>query len=358
MNRLEKDKISFGIIGCGAIANIHARAINSIEGAILKAVADVNIDTARRFAQNYNVERYYSDYREILKDKDIDIVNICTPSGLREEIAIAAAQARKHIIAEKPIEVTLERIDRMIAECEKHNVALAGIFNNRYNKNYRIVYDTIQRGRFGRLILGDVYVKWYREKEYYTSSNWRGTWRFDGGGALMNQSIHFIDLLQWYMGPVESVKAYTAQAIHRYIETEDLGVAILKFKNGALGVVEGSTAIYPGLHDRIEIHGENGSVLIENGKIVRWEFRDKEPLDEEIRRNKGLESFDLGSSKDPMEIPYELHKREIEDIISSLKEGKKPAIDGYEARKAVEIIIAIYKASKIGGEIRLPIGVS
>ncbi|MBC7320571.1 Gfo/Idh/MocA family oxidoreductase [bacterium] len=355
MKRLEKDRVYFGIIGCGAIANIHAKAIKSIETAELVAVADVNLDSARNFAQRYQVERYYGDYRELLKDESIDIVNICTPSGLREEIAIDCARAGKHIIAEKPIEVTLERIDRMIEECKKNNVALAGIFNNRYNRNYKIVYETIQKGRFGKLILGDVYVKWYRDKEYYTRSGWRGTWKFDGGGALMNQSIHFIDLLQWYMGPVESVKAYTTQAVHKYIETEDIGVAIVKFKNGALGVIEGSTALYPGLHDRIEIHGENGCVLIENSRIVRWEFKDKEPIDEEIRRSKGLETFELGSSKDPMEIPYELHKREIEDIISSLKEGKTPPIDGNEARKAVEIIIAIYEANRTGQEVKLPL---
>lgn len=355
MKRLDRDKISFGIIGCGAIANIHAKAITSIEKAELKVVADVNIDSARSLAQRYQVEKYYGDYRELLKDESIDIVNICTPSGLREEIAIECARTGKHIIAEKPIEVTLERIDRMIEECERNNVALAGIFNNRYNKNYRIVYDMIQKGRFGNLILGDVYVKWYRDKEYYTRSGWRGTWRFDGGGALMNQSIHFIDLLQWYMGPVESVKAYTTQAVHKYIETEDIGVAIVKFRNGALGVIEGSTALYPGLHDRVEIHGENGSVLIENSKIVRWEFKDKDPIDEEITKNKGLETFELGSSRDPMEIPYELHKREIEDIIKALREGKSPPIDGYEARKAVEIITAIYKASRTGEEVKLPL---
>lgn len=355
MKRVEKDKINLGIIGCGAIANIHAKAIKAIKIAELKAVADINIDSARNFAQRYGIEKYYGDYKELLKDESIDVVNICTPSGLRKEIAMDCARAGKHIIAEKPIEVTLERIDQMIEECEKNNVILAGIFNNRYNRNYRIVYDTIQKGRFGNLILGDVYVKWYRDKEYYTRSGWRGTWKFDGGGALMNQSIHFIDLLQWYMGPVESVKAYTTQMLHKYIETEDIGIAIVKFKNGALGVIEGSTALYPGLHDRVEIHGENGSVLIENSRIVRWEFKYKEPIDEEIIESKGLEVFELGSSRDPMEIPYELHKREIEDIINSLREGKKPPIDGYEARKAVEIIIAIYKASKTGEEVKLPL---
>ncbi len=355
MKKIEKDKVYFGIVGCGAIANMHAKAIKEIEGAELKAVADINIDNTKKFAERYGVKDYYGDYRDLLKDETIDIVNICTPSGLREEIVIDSARVGKHIIVEKPVEVTLEKIDRMIAECEKHNVALAGIFNYRYNKNYKIVYDAIQRGRFGRLILGDVYVKWYRDKEYYTSSGWRGTWKFDGGGALMNQSIHFVDLLQWYMGQVESIKAYTTQAVHTYIETEDIGMGILRFKNGALGVIEGSTATYPGLYDRIEIHGENGSVLIENSRIVRWEFKDTEPIDVEIRENKGIENFNLGSSRDPMEIPYEPHKREIEDIINSLKEGKNPPIDGYEARKAVEIILAIYKASRVDGEVKLPL---
>ena len=355
MKKLEKDKVYFGIIGCGAVAHMHARAIKAIEGAELKAVADVDIARARSFAQRYEVEKYYGDYRELLRDESIDIVNICTPSGLREEIVIDSARAGKHIIAEKPVEVTLERIDRMIAECNKYDVALAGIFNNRYHKNYRLIYDTIQEGRFGRLILGDVYVKWYRDQEYYTSSNWRGTWKFDGGGALMNQSIHFIDLLQWYMGPVESVKAYTERAVHKYIETEDMGLAIVRFRNGALGVIEGSTALYPGLYDRIEIHGENGSALIENSQIVRWEFKDQQPMDQQIRENKGLETFDSGSSADPMDIPYELHKREIEDTINYLREGKNPPIDGYEARKAVEIITAIYQASKTEKEVRLPL---
>lgn len=337
-----KNSLGYAIIGTGMISRFHVKALQNIPQAKLICVYDKNLSSAERFGNEFQVP-YYTSFEELLENPDVDVVTICTPSGLRENFAIQAAAAKKHVVCEKPMEITPHRIDKMIKACRDNQVTLTGIFNNRYNEVFRTLKKAVDNGAFGRLILGDVYVKWFRDESYYENSTWKGTWAFDGGGALMNQSIHFIDLLQWIMGPVKSIKAFASTRLHK-IEVEDTAVGILTFSNGALGVIEGTTAAVPGLYDRLEIHGENGSVLIENGKILSWQLPNF-PLSEEKKHQ--LNAYNLGSSKNPSAIDFRMHQLQLEEITNCILHGQVPSLCGEEAKKSVEIISAIYKDAGI-----------
>lgn len=350
--KYKKIKYGFGVIGCGLISGVHCKAIKNIENANLIAVSDINENAARSRAEEYGTD-YYTDYAQLLGRDDIDVVCICTPSGLRRDIAIAAARHGKNIIVEKPIEISIDRINSILEECELNGVSIAGIFSLRYNEVYRILKKAVSLDRFGKLILGDVFIKWYRDQKYYDSAPWRGTWELDGGGSLMNQSIHYIDLLQWIMGPVDEVYGACGMLNHERVEVEDTATAVVKFKNGAQGIIEGTTSTYPGISSRMEIHGQKGSVLIENNTIKLWKFIDKHPIDKEAGELT-LAKSQCGIS-DPEAIDWLLHKRQIEDILYSLMNGEEAMVDGLEARKAVEIIQAIYKSSSESKPIRLPL---
>ena len=226
----------FGIIGCGMISEFHAKAIKDISNGKLIAVSSRKVNNTQRLVNNYGVEAY-SDYNDMLGRDDIDIICICTPSGVHMESAIASAEAGKHVIVEKPLEITLERCDTIIEACSKENVRLCPIFNFRFSDCSQLVKETVSNGRLGRSILGDAYIKWFRSQDYYDSGDWRGTMELDGGGVMMNQSIHAIDFLQYVMGPVSSVQALTDTIAHERINVEDVAVAVLRFDNGALGVV-------------------------------------------------------------------------------------------------------------------------
>jgi UDP-N-acetyl-2-amino-2-deoxyglucuronate dehydrogenase len=236
-------KLNFGIIGCGRIAYKHAEAIKKNEKANLLYVCDIIEERAVDYKNKYGAERYFTDYHEMLEMPDLDVVNICTPSGMHAEMGIAAAKAGKHVIVEKPMALSLKEADALLNACDENRVKLAVCFQNRFNPPVQKLRRALEEGRFGKLTHASAVVRWFRPQDYYDQAPWRGTWAMDGG-CLMNQSIHNIDLLQWMMGPVESVFGYTANNF-RKIEAEDVGVAVLKFKNGALGVIEASTTIYP-----------------------------------------------------------------------------------------------------------------
>jgi len=242
----------FGIICFGMISDFHSPSNSDLEHGQLVAVSSRNADNAKRLTDKYNIEGY-ADYTEMLKRDDLDIVCVCTPSGAHLEPAVAAAEAGKHVIVEKPLEITLQRCDEIIQACDEAGVRLCAIFNSRFTEGAQLIKSTIDSGRFGKLTLGDAYIKWYRSQEYYDSGGWRGTWTLAGGGALMNQSIHSIDLLQYFMAPVKSVQAFTDTLAHERIDVEDVAVAALRFDIGAFGVIEGTTAAYPGLFEKTEI---------------------------------------------------------------------------------------------------------
>jgi len=336
-------EIGFGIIGTGMIASMHMAGIEAVDGARLVAVSDVIEEKAKKAGEEKQIA-WYTDYKKMLERPDIDVVSICTPSGLRGQIAIDAAAAGKHIVAEKPLEVTLEKADAMIEACDKAGVKLAVIMQNRFLDGLQSLKQDIEKGAFGRLVLGDSYVKWYRSQSYYDAGGWRGTWALDGGGALMNQAIHYVDLLQWLMGPVESIAGYAA-TLTRRIEVEDTAVACLKFKSGALGVIEACTSSYPGSSARIEIRGEKGTAIAEDGYL---KYRSVEG-EEEFRSD----SAKASGASDPAAIGCIGHIRQIADMVEAIRENRDPMVDGREARKAVEIILGIYESSKTGKVIRI-----
>lgn len=343
--------LGVGIIGCGAISKLHINSFKEISDVKIKAVSDVVKDMAKRTAEELEVDGYDS-YERLLLREDIDLVSICTPSGLHEEIAIKAAKAKKHIIVEKPIEVSLEKIDNMIAACRENGVWLAGIFNNRYREGNIFLKKAIEAGRLGKIINANAIIRWYREPDYYLKSNWKGTWALDGGGALMNQSIHYVDLLQWFAGEIESVCGYTATLLHKSIQTEDTAVSILKFKSGALGTIVAGTSIYPGFAAEIQITGERGSVSVSDGAISTWLFRDKDEMDIEA----GIymkNSIDNKRASDPMAFDHTYHKKQIQQIVDSVKNNTEPDVNGEEARKSVKLILAIYKSSLERQEVRI-----
>jgi UDP-N-acetyl-2-amino-2-deoxyglucuronate dehydrogenase len=344
----------FGIVGLGLIADFHAKAIQAISGSkgTLVACCSRSAEKAKDFAEKYNC-RGYSDLGRFLSHPGLDIVSICSPSGAHLDTALAAAKAGKHVIAEKPLEITPERCDRIIEACDKAKVSLAGIFQSRFSEVAGLVKSTLEQGRFGTLVLGDAYVKWFRSQEYYDDGGWHGTQALDGGGALINQSIHAIDLLQWFMGPVESVQAFTGTIGHKRIEVEDNAVAALRFRNGAFGVIEGSTSVYPGFLKRIEISGTKGSAVLEEETLKIWEFADSAPEDDEIRKKFRAGAQTGGGAADPAAISFEGHRRQFEEFISSLDEGRPPLVDGPEAKKAVEIIQAIYTSAKKSRPVQL-----
>ncbi len=346
-------ELGYGIIGCGNIAPIHAQSVTEVENARLVAVSDVREETAQKLAAQYGGE-VYTDYHEMLKRGDLDAVSICVPSGMRLEIARDCAEAGKHILAEKPLEVSTERIDQLIAATEKAGVTLGCVFQHRLSEAACNIREAIKQNRFGKLVLGDAYVKWYRSQEYYDSGDWRGTWKLDGGGCLMNQGIHQIDLLLSFFGPVKSITAQTALVAHERLEVEDLATAMLTFESGAMGVVEGSTAIWPGHPARVEVHGAQGSAIIEDGALSFWQFQDERPEDKEIQEQMNAVSEMGSGSADPIAaLKHEGHLRQIRDFVQALQEGRAPAVEGREGRLAVEVIEAIYRSAKTGEPVTL-----
>ena len=344
----------FAIIGCGMIANFHARAIGDIPGAKLVACFDTIPASADRLAAATGC-RAYHNLDEMLASPDVSVVTIGTPSGAHMDPAVAAARAGKHVIVEKPLEITLKRCDTIVKACERKKVKLSVVFPSRFHDSNVELKRAIDENRFGRLTLGDAYVKWFRPQSYYDSGAWRGTWELDGGGALMNQAVHSVDLLTWLMGPVSEIQAQTATLAHERIEVEDTAVATLRFANGALGVIEASTAAYPGYLKRIEIHGSEGSAVIEEEDIVKWDFAQPGPRDATVSERMAQHVSTGGGASDPAAIGHHGHAKQFRDVLAAIEEDRKPAIDGHEGRRAVEIVLGIYQAAASGKPVKLPL---
>lgn len=344
----------FGIVGCGMIAEFHARAIAEIPGARLVAVLDRNPPKAAKIAGLAVGEcRAYDDLDAMLDHPGLDVVCVCTPSGSHRDPAVKAARAGKHVVVEKPLEITVPRADAIIRACDDAGVRLCAIFPSRFSPANVALKAAIDAGRFGRLTLGDTYVKWWRSQDYYDSGKWRGTWDLDGGGALMNQAIHNVDLLQWLMGEVESAQAMTALLAHERIEVEDTAVAILRFRSGALGVIEATTGAFPGILKRTEIHGDRGSARVEQDDVTLWSFADERPEDAGVLAPPGTTT--TGGAGDPRAISHAGHREQLADFLRAIDTGAPARVDGREGRKAVEIIQAIYRSARVEGPVRLPL---
>lgn len=337
----------FGIVGTGMIAHFHAKAIQAVPGGRVVGCFNQNQGKAESFAAEYGCKAF-STLDALLSDPEIAIVTICTPSGAHRDPAIAAARAGRHVVVEKPLEITLQRCDEIIDACAENKVKLCTIFPSRFSAANIALKNAIDAGRFGRLTLGDTYVKWWRTQEYYDGGGWRGTWALDGGGAFMNQAIHNVDLLSWLMGDVSEIAGFTGTLAHERIEVEDVGVACLKFANGAIGVMEATTAAWPGLLKKTEIHGSRGTAIIEQDSIIRWKFADALPEDAEILATLGASSATSGGASDPKAISFVGHQLQLQDFVDAISSGRQPKVDGAEGRRSVEIILAIYEAARTG----------
>lgn len=344
-------EFGIGIVGLGMISQFHARAIADMDDAQLVACYSRSHEKAGEFATK-NSCKAYSNYNDFLANPDLDIVAIATPSGCHLEPATLAAQAGKHILCEKPLEATVKRTDEMLAACAEHGVQICGIFPRRFNHTVNAAKNAIESGRLGKLTLASAYVKWHRTQAYYDSDIWRRTWELSGGGALMNQSIHHIDMLLHLAGDVESVSAYMTTATHSGIEVEDLAVASLKFKSGALGSIEGTTTAYSktGHPARVELCGSKGSIFLSDNTLSVWDFEEEKEEDREILSKYGANAISAGAgAADPAAIDYREHLRNFQDFTAALREGRPPSINGPEARRAIELIEAIYNSARNNG---------
>ena len=341
----------WGIIGCGMIAKFHAKAIADMKGSRLVACYSRDPAKGAEFAK-ISGGKAYSDLSAMLADPDLDIVTICTPSGAHLEPGVAAARAGKHVLVEKPLEVTTARCDKLIETCDKAGVRLGTIFPSRFHRSAQLLKGAVDANRFGSIALAAAYVKWFRTQQYYDSGKWRGTWKLDGGGALMNQAIHSVDLLLWLMGPVKSLSAMTALRAHERIEVEDAATSVLEFESGALGSIEATTAAYPGALKRVEIAGSTGYAILEEEALIKWDFAKATKADAKIQEGMKLNTTGGGAS-DPAAIGHKAHQALFEDFVKSLKKGTPNLIDGMEGRKSVELITAIYRSAKTGKKVTL-----
>src|SRR5579859_4400304 len=352
-------KLRYGIVGCGVIGPIHAEAMQSLsQEAELIAMVDIVPEKAEKLAIKYHAKPYYS-LQEMLDREDLDLVSICTPSGMHGEHACQAMRAGCHVIVEKPMEITHERIEEMLCVQQETGRKLAVISQHRFEEGIGQLRALVEQQAFGRLVLGNAAIPWWRAQKYYDSGAWRGTWELDGGGILMNQSIHSIDLLQWLMGPVKSIYAYTDTLVHK-METEDVAVAILRFASGALGTIAASTGAYPGVTTRIEIFGDQGSAILEKGRLshLRLARDDKEEIDAygggpKKRQQDRVENKSAATAQDPTAVLVALHATQIADMLRAIREDRTPLVDGYAARRPVEIILGIYESARAGKEISL-----
>lgn len=339
------NKMRFAIVGGGVISSLHARSVAANPEAELVAIADVIEEKAIKLAEEYGAASVYTDYHVMLERNDIDVVCVCVPSGHHAEVAVAAARAGKHILCEKPLDTTIAKMDWMIREARKANVKLGVVYQRRTFPAAIAARQAVQENKLGKLVLGDAYLKYYRSQEYYDSAGWRGTWELDGGGALMNQGVHGIDLIQWIVGDVESVFARSA-ALARNIEVEDTAVAVVKYASGAYGVIQGTTSVWPGQETRFEIHGEKGSIVFSDSGMKQWEFMEaSEPVPDVT----GTAS----PSSDAANISADGHYILVDDMIQAIKEDRDPMVTGEEASKAVKLILAIYESARTGKEVRL-----
>ena len=338
------DKVRFGLVGCGRVAPRHVQSLQEIEGAELVAVTDVVSARAERIAKEfgYTLE---SDFAGLLDRTDIDVIIICTPSGLHAQMGIQAAHAGKHVLVEKPIALTLDDADALIEACTTEGVELSVVLQNRYNPRMLDLRCAVDEGRLGKLRLGAATVRWYRPQEYY-DDGWHGTYAMDGG-VLLNQAIHHIDALQWFFGEVESVFAYTATLAHQ-IETDDVGIGVVRFKNGALATIEGSTITYPqNLEGSLTIFGEKGSVKVGGpalNRIAFWKVAGELEHEREMLTRQEV---------DPPTVYGYSHKQVIAEMAAAVRAGRVPDVTGKTARASLALVLALYDSALSGTAIQL-----
>ena len=338
----------FGIVGAGIIAAVHADAIALLPAARLVAVTDVAAGAAREFAaaRGCTAEPSLDD---LLARRDVDVVCVCVPSGLHAEVGVRAAKAGKHLVVEKPVDVTLEAADRLLAAARQAGVTLTVMSQHRFDPGVTELKRLIDDGALGRLVLGEASTKWYRTQAYYDAAPWRGTWAMDGG-ALLNQGIHYVDLLRWCMGPAVEVTAVCATQAHD-IEVEDTALAIVTFASGAVGTISATPAAYPGFPQRLEITGTLGTVTVEDGRLVRTALLGAPDAADPARGP--AQSPAQATAADPAALDAAVHAAQLADLLAAADEGREPAVSGQDGRDALEIVRAVYESSRAGRPVRL-----
>lgn len=349
--------IRFGVVGCGAIHGTHCEAIRAVEGATLAGVYDVVPERSRAAGEKFGAKAHRS-FGSLLKD--VDAVCVCVPSGLHAKLARQAVRAGKHVVVEKPVDVKVRPAVELVREARAAKVKLTVISQHRFANDIRRVREAVQSGALGRPLIGDSFTKWYRTQAYYDSGDWRGTWKLDGG-SLMNQSVHYIDMVQWIMGGVASVRAIMRTAAHT-MEAEDLAYALVEYRNGAIGVIHGATVAYPGFAERIEVSGTYGSMIVEGDRLKFCEIDpsapsdpspygkgvQKQPTPKVTSQDEGPPA--LGGASDPTAIWGEQHRLQIEDFVGAIRDDRDPFITGEEALEPLKVLEAIYRSARNGGK--------
>lgn len=338
--------VRIALVGCGRIAGNHFDAIAQIEGLTLVGVSDTVAERAQAAGEAQGVP-WFTSYEKMLREVESDAVAICTPSGLHPQHGVLAARSGRHVVSEKPMAISLGAADELVRACDDAGVHLFVVKQNRLNPPIQLLKRAVDKGRFGRIYLANTTVRWTRPQEYYDQAPWRGTWEFDGG-AFMNQASHYVDLIQWLIGPVESVVAKTA-TLARRIEAEDTGIAALKFRSGALGTIEVTMLTYPkNLEGSITILGEKGSVKIGGtavNKVETWQFADYDDDDKLIE----------ATATNPPNVYGFGHLPYYRNVLKVLRGDALPDTDGRAGRKSLELILGIYESAKTGREIPLPL---
>ncbi|MEX2181801.1 MAG: Gfo/Idh/MocA family oxidoreductase [Gemmatimonadaceae bacterium] len=341
-----KQNFRVAFVGCGRISGNHFEALSRIEGLSLVAVCDVVEERAQAAGEKWGVP-WFKSQEKMLADVPCDVVSIATPSGLHPAHGVLAAKAGKHVVSEKPMAISLASADALVAACDAAGVHLFVVKQNRLNPSVQLLRRAIEKGRFGRIFMVNATVRWARPQEYYDQAPWRGTWEFDGG-AFMNQASHYVDLVQWLVGPVESVMAKTATMARR-IEAEDSGAAILRFRNGAIGVMEVTMLTYPRNYEgSITIIGERGTARLGGtavNRIEHWQFADYDDDDKLIE----------ASSTTPGSVYGFGHEPYYRNVLKVLRGEASPDTDGRGGRKSLELILGIYESAKTGREVPLPL---
>ena len=342
----KNDKVRFALIGCGRISTNHIDALKKAPHTCIVAVCDVNEEKAKAAALSAGLEKWYTDAEVMLKSEEIDVCCILTPSGMHCEFACLAAKHGVNVLCEKPLEVTSEKMQKMIDCCKENGVKLGAVFQRRTYDGAIKVRKLLKEGAIGKVTLADASLKYYRDQEYYNSGDWRATRELDGGGALMNQGVHGIDMLSWIMGGIHSVYAKCARLVWD-IEVEDTAVVTVKFKNGAIGVIQGTTTAYPGMDTIFTFHGPNGSISFGDDDVYLWELKDKSIPKPSVLGSMGGVNCQYSTDKNYGHIAI------VEDMAKAVLEDRAPMITGEDAKRSVEIVLAIYESSKQNKEIVL-----
>jgi len=335
-------KLGFAIVGCGVVSQQHAAALASLPNAELVAVVDEDAARAQKAGTEYGVD-WSQDLGATLERPDVDVVCVCVPSNLHATMGIPAAEAGKHVLMEKPIDISLGAADALLESCRKANVQLGVVSQHRFRPGFAPAKKIIDSGQLGKLVLADVHMKYYRTQEYYDSGAWRGKWATDGGGCLMNQGVHYVDIFHWLLGDVARITAKCVTRAHT-IEVEDVATAILEFQSGAIGIIESSTATYPEMPERIQISGTDGTILIEGGELTQV-----------VLRSDTANGQKVVAPESTAYQPGKFHAMQIRDFVDAIRSGRDPMVTGQDGRKVLEIVLSVYESARRDAPVSLPL---